>query len=216
MALQSSGAISLDDIHVEVGGTTGTAVSINDTDVRDLISSTAGTLVDFDDFYGASGITLVADLNTDTGLQVQQEITTFSSAQYFGRYADQNRGEVNPATIGANNLRTNVGGGLITGRRRTKTADVFDDDTSAFFFMIADNFAGTHGAATTYISGVTLDLAGTPVALAASNATIFRNNTTGTTRWIWLSSNFSAANLALFAQEWDGDGADDQEFTVNT
>ena len=54
MALPSSGTISLDDIHVEVGGATGTLCSINDTDLRALISSTASTQVSFDDFYGAS------------------------------------------------------------------------------------------------------------------------------------------------------------------
>ena len=37
MALQSSGAISLDDMHVELGESSGTTVSINDSDVRGLI-----------------------------------------------------------------------------------------------------------------------------------------------------------------------------------
>ena len=37
MALQNSGAISLDDIHVELGESSGTQVSINDSDVRGLI-----------------------------------------------------------------------------------------------------------------------------------------------------------------------------------
>ena len=61
MALQSSGAISLNDIHVEVGGTSGTAVSLNDADVRALtpgpgrvINTASGTNIDFADFYGAS------------------------------------------------------------------------------------------------------------------------------------------------------------------
>jgi len=66
MALQSSGAISLDDIHVEAGGTTGTAVSINDTDVRDLIDSVAGTAVSFDDYYGASASIWSAQVLTGT------------------------------------------------------------------------------------------------------------------------------------------------------
>ena len=35
MVLTTSGAISLDDIHVEVGGTTGTQVSFNDADIRE-------------------------------------------------------------------------------------------------------------------------------------------------------------------------------------
>lgn len=58
MALQTSGAISLNDIHVEAGGTTGTQASINDTDIRDLIGSTPGTQVSFSGFYGASALTL--------------------------------------------------------------------------------------------------------------------------------------------------------------
>lgn len=54
MPLQSSGPISLNDIHLELGGTTGTTVSMNDTDVRALISSTSGSSVSFSDYYGAS------------------------------------------------------------------------------------------------------------------------------------------------------------------
>lgn len=37
MALQTSGAISLNDIHIEAGGTTGTSASINDADIRAMI-----------------------------------------------------------------------------------------------------------------------------------------------------------------------------------
>lgn len=54
MPLQTSGQISLNDIHVEAGGPSLSQVSFNDTDVRNLISSTAGTEVGMDDFYGAS------------------------------------------------------------------------------------------------------------------------------------------------------------------
>lgn len=54
MALQSSGQISLNDIHVEAGGTTGTSASINDTDIRGLVSATSGSEMTFADWYGAS------------------------------------------------------------------------------------------------------------------------------------------------------------------
>lgn len=65
MALATSGALTLDQIHVEAGGSTGTTCSLNDSDIRGLtaasgktINSTLGTTIDFDDFYGASsGIT---------------------------------------------------------------------------------------------------------------------------------------------------------------
>ena len=64
MALPTSGALTLDAIHVEAGGTTGTTCSLNDTDIRGLtagagktINSTPSTTIDFDDFYGASSVT---------------------------------------------------------------------------------------------------------------------------------------------------------------
>ena len=68
MPLQTSGAISLNDIHVEAGGTSGTNCSINDSDIRALspasgytIPTGSGTTIDFGDFYGASSsLTLVA------------------------------------------------------------------------------------------------------------------------------------------------------------
>ena len=55
MALQSSGAISLNDIHVEAGGTSGTQCSLNDSDIRGLIGKASGATSTFSGFYGASG-----------------------------------------------------------------------------------------------------------------------------------------------------------------
>ena len=45
MPIQTSGPISLNEIHVEAGGTTATTVSINDEDIRGLISKTSGALM---------------------------------------------------------------------------------------------------------------------------------------------------------------------------
>ena len=59
MALQSSGQITLNDIHVEAGGTSGTQASVNDADIRGLINASSASEIQFTDFYGASaGITL--------------------------------------------------------------------------------------------------------------------------------------------------------------
>ena len=55
MPLQSSGQITLDEIHVEAGGTTSTEATVNDTDIRDLISATSASEMEFADFYGADG-----------------------------------------------------------------------------------------------------------------------------------------------------------------
>ena len=55
MALQASGQISLDDLHVEAGGTTGTECSLNDADIRDIISKGDGAQNGLSEYYGQSG-----------------------------------------------------------------------------------------------------------------------------------------------------------------
>lgn len=54
MALQSSGQISLDDLHVEAGGTSGTQCSMNDSDIRGLIGLSSANQAAMNAFYGAS------------------------------------------------------------------------------------------------------------------------------------------------------------------
>lgn len=58
MALQSSGAISLNDMHVEAGGSSGSQASINDSDIRGLIGKASGAQMSFSEWYGASGTLL--------------------------------------------------------------------------------------------------------------------------------------------------------------
>ena len=58
MALQSSGAISLNDIHIEAGGSSGTLCSINDSDIRGLIGKSSGAQSSFSEFYGASAVSV--------------------------------------------------------------------------------------------------------------------------------------------------------------
>ena len=71
MALQTSGAISLNQIHVEAGGTSGTSASLNDSDIRGLISKASGASMSFNEWYGASNV------------------STFNSFSYAAERADQ-------------------------------------------------------------------------------------------------------------------------------
>jgi hypothetical protein len=59
MALQSSGVISLNDLHVEAGGSSvsGTACTINDADIRALIGKGSGVSMNIAEWYGASSYT---------------------------------------------------------------------------------------------------------------------------------------------------------------
>ena len=52
MGLQSTGAISLDDLHVEVGGTSGTTCSLNDADIRALINVGDSAGQSIQQYYG--------------------------------------------------------------------------------------------------------------------------------------------------------------------
>lgn len=54
MALPSSGAISLNQMHIEAGGSSGTQVGLNDADIRGLISKSSGSQMAFNEWYGAS------------------------------------------------------------------------------------------------------------------------------------------------------------------
>ena len=54
MALQSSGQISLNDIHVEAGGSSGSQAAINDSDIRDLAGKSSGSQMAFSEWYGAT------------------------------------------------------------------------------------------------------------------------------------------------------------------
>ena len=54
MALQTVGQISLNDLHVEAGGTSGTQCSMNDSDIRGLISKGSATQMGMNEWYGAS------------------------------------------------------------------------------------------------------------------------------------------------------------------
>jgi len=56
MPAPRTGAISLDDIHVAAGGTSGTSCSINDLDIKTMLNRQEHQTItqSFDDYYGAS------------------------------------------------------------------------------------------------------------------------------------------------------------------
>lgn len=58
MTLPNAGVLlSLNQIHVEAGGTSGTTVSLNESDIRGLISKTVNTSNSISEYYGASSYT---------------------------------------------------------------------------------------------------------------------------------------------------------------
>ena len=76
MGLQSSGAISLNEIHIEAGGSSGTQASINDSDIRALIDKSSGATMSFNEWYGASANVTVTISSNQTNVSVS---TSFGS-----------------------------------------------------------------------------------------------------------------------------------------
>ena len=54
MALQTSGTITLNDMHTEAGGANASYCTLNDTDIRNLISKGSGVYMAFNEWYGAA------------------------------------------------------------------------------------------------------------------------------------------------------------------
>tara|TARA_Y100000816_G_C25960879_1_gene501440 strand:+ start:207 stop:824 length:618 start_codon:yes stop_codon:yes gene_type:complete len=62
VTLPSSGTLSLNAIHIEAGGSSGTSCSINDSDIRGLIGKNSGASMNFAEWYGASSFTAETQL----------------------------------------------------------------------------------------------------------------------------------------------------------
>ena len=60
MALPNSGPLSLNQIHVEAGGSSDTEASINDSDIRGLIGKSSGAQMSFNEWYGATNTVTVS------------------------------------------------------------------------------------------------------------------------------------------------------------
>mgnify|MGYP005691970963 CR=1 FL=1 len=139
MALQSSGAISLNDIHIEAGGTSGTQASINDADIRQMINKSSGATASFSEYYGASSS--IATINCSLTLTRSEDGTystdykgnsyfTLSGYSYYLRVADW-------SSLSTTNARNYLGSYSST-------------DTSVS--SSDQNFLGSMGSGTTYDS----------------------------------------------------------------
>ena len=63
MALQTSGQITINQIHLEAGGSSQTQATLNDADIRGLIGKASGAQMAMSEWYGASSSVL--DFSTD-------------------------------------------------------------------------------------------------------------------------------------------------------
>lgn len=79
MPLQNQGVpISLNDLHVEAGGTTGTICSLNDPDIRDIIGKASEATNSLLEYYGQSSEEQLTSGGSINGQAQRQEITASS------------------------------------------------------------------------------------------------------------------------------------------
>ena len=78
MTLPSSGALSLNAIHVEAGGSSGSQASINDSDIRVLIGKGSGATMSFSEWYGVSREITLTSAGNVNGQAQRQQITASS------------------------------------------------------------------------------------------------------------------------------------------
>ena len=92
MPLASSGSLTLNEIHVEAGGTSGTACTINDSDIRGLqagtgktINTNSGTAIEIADFHGATNdprINLTGSAYQTGTMTIQTHYSSYSLGPY--------------------------------------------------------------------------------------------------------------------------------------
>lgn len=174
MALPTTGPISLNQMHVEVGGTSGTTVSINDADIRGLISKASGALMSFSEWYGASAVTSLASGTGTTGYLARgtynpgiwgwNSPSTGSFALTSGSYA---------AAFGA-------GSGAITGFQNRQYGTI-SGDNNYYFYVNVD--ATSNPATWTSMSAT---VGGTTTTFTRASATVTTFG--GDTQYEWLST----------------------------
>ena len=82
MALQSSGSISLNDIHIEAGGSSGSNCTINDSDIRGLINKASQATMSFNEWYGASSV-VTQEQDANNNYNYGYIVTFFTNVSSF-------------------------------------------------------------------------------------------------------------------------------------
>lgn len=193
MTLQTSGTISLNDIHVEAGGTSGTTASSNDVDIRGLIGKLPFVSQSFSDYYGASAGTVVT-VTQGTKSQTMATLYGYSNSDSFG--------SVSPTTVDGDTLnslsilnvyRVSSSGGLFfTIDVSYSSANAIAADEFTKFIMVCD--------------GVTITVTTAEAQTSTLGGGYIR-------RWTWSSYyGLNSTEISKITTEWDGSGDIDVTF----
>ena len=184
MATPSSGAISLDQMNVEAGGSSGSTVSINDAQIRFLDSKSANATSSFDDFYGieaAGGIMSVGGTVSQTQ-STTNYTTTFTTTT--------NRGFLDSTTSGFGSITNDTFSNFLGGNeinvfrnfcRRTTTSGSSTFSGPSLNLYVS---YGTGTAAPNTNASFTKMLIN-ETSFDRSTATYSVNTIVGQAQWVW-------------------------------
>tara|TARA_R110002096_G_scaffold104389_1_gene230025 strand:- start:513 stop:1136 length:624 start_codon:yes stop_codon:yes gene_type:complete len=190
MALQTSGSISLNQIHVEASNSatqSGSTVSLNDSDVRGLtagagktIDNTAGSAIDFSDFYGAS----YPIQNLD-----QQTVTAGFKQLTYGTRTNPNQTYTNYYGWSASTLENigSIADGTFNVKGGYTIRNLFLNKSTANTTLhnkLSFEVSGTH--ANSQWTTLTITKGSTTWTFSRASATF--NQYTGFVRWRWTDS----------------------------
>ena len=201
MALPTSGTITLDEIHIEAGGPTGTLATINDVDIRALIGKAAGVEMSFDEWYASSAV--AQTITITEGAQL------FAAAAYYGKRG--NTGSASPTTLTIDGISYPIKDVF---RRVTRISGV-DDDTSSSFYLGVKYTANDDRPASDWFTSIDVDVTGGTINLPFSTASVFftGSGATGYKEWRWFSNVLTAQELTDLSSQWEGTGTSD--ITIN-
>lgn len=110
MGTPTSGTISLNEVHIEAGGSSGSQASFNDQDIRVMSGSNQNTQFSMSDMYDRAA-DFVQSGTVGTG-SVTSTSGYFSATSYYRGYLD---GTTSPANLSPTSESSYMGGGTITG-----------------------------------------------------------------------------------------------------
>lgn len=114
MALPSSGSISLNQMHIEVGGSSGDACSINDTDIRGLISKASGATMSFTEWYGASAGYINTSLTVGNFLNPATQYTAANNNYGFNDHSRSGLFSTSWGSVGSNSANNIQSGAKVS------------------------------------------------------------------------------------------------------
>ena len=191
MPLQSSGAISLNQIHVEAGGSSGSQASINDADIRALISKASGATMSFSEWYGASAVQTPTFINSTSNTNPESDNVVISVTAPTGSNAIIGIGQdTSTSNISLSGSPTNINpSNVVGGTRKAQGFYKLNPGTTAIGFQ-----ATRHSIVGMGFANVT-SLAQNVSSTTSSTGTVSVTRTTATSRtFIGLAASHASSD----------------------